>query len=103
MNQQNKNTQALAINILEGILQKKGIQIIVEDYKTAYYKILIEAFDNKTRPTVEKIYFNSKISPLKVLWLIKLMYEKEKQKVPEQTKAFLQSLIKIIELGKTKK
>ena len=31
------------------------------------------------------------------------MYEKEKQKVPEQTKAFLQSLIKIIELGKTKK
>ena len=45
MNQQNKNSKTLAMNILHTIIQKKGIQIMVEDYKTAYYKILIEAFN----------------------------------------------------------
>lgn len=70
------------INLMDEKLNKIGIKNLVENYKLCFYKLLIETSRYKTQTTIEKFYFNSKLTPLKAIWLFKLMYEKEKLKIP---------------------
>lgn len=43
------------------------------------------------------------MTQLKVLWLFKLMYEKEKLKIPENTITFISKIIKTVEFIKIKR
>lgn len=57
----------------------------------------------QTQCCAEKFYFNSSMTQLKVLWLCKLMYEKENLKVREETITFLQKVIRSVEFIKIKR
>ena len=85
--------------IIETIAIKKAVKL----YKSFFYKLLIETSDYRTRTTIEKFFFNSRLTPLKALWIFKLMYEKESLKVPEKTVIFLKSVMRIVEYIKIKK
>lgn len=84
-------------------IETLGIKKSVELYKQFFYKLVVETKPYQKQCTIEKFYFNSSMSQLKVLWLFKLMYEKEKLKVPEETITFLQKIMRITEFIKIKR
>lgn len=72
-------------------------------YKQFFYKLVVETHEYKTRTTIEKFFFNSRLTQVKALWIVKLMYEKEKLKIPEKTVVFLRKVMKVVEYIKIKR
>ena len=84
-------------------IEELAIKKMVLLYKQSFYKLMVESKEYRTQCTVEKFFFNSKVTQLKALWIFKLMYEKEKLKIPEKTVVFLRTVMKVVEYIKIKK
>lgn len=96
---------SIALELLNKFSNDKKLNMRLDILRNALSVMKVAIMKNRVEATMQKFYFNSSLTSLKVLWMFKTINEKEKERnvIPQKTIMFINTLTRVFEFNKIRK